>query len=85
MIYDEVDISNHIYGPEKTYSFIDILVLRKVKEKWLFLVKYYSYIVHEYILEKSDTFGYLIKINEFSNTIIRQLKQYFDIVFIYKI
>ena len=70
MIYDEVNNSYHIYDPENTSSFIDILVWRKVKEKWSFLVKYYSYLVHEYLLENSDIFGYLIKINKFSNIIL---------------
>ena len=33
-------------------------------------MKYYSYLVQEYILENSDIFGYLTKINKFSNIIL---------------
>ena len=61
-IYDEINY--------QFYSYIDILVWRKVKEKWLFLVKYYSSLVHEYILENSDISGYRIQINKFSKIIM---------------
>ena len=47
-----------------------MLVWRKIKEKWSFVVKYYLYLVNEYILEHNDIFGYQIKINECSNIIL---------------
>ena len=55
---------------ENTSSCIDILVWWKIKEKWLLLAKYYSYLVHEYILENWNIFGYWIKINKFSDIIL---------------
>ena len=67
-IYGEEN--NEYYPSEEYISLIDSLVRWKIKEKWLLLVKYYSYLVHKYILENSDIFGSLIKINKFSNIIL---------------
>ena len=62
--------NDEYYSSENNTSYIDILVWKKVKEKWSFLVKYYSYRVREYKLGNSDIFGYLIKINKLSNIIL---------------
>ena len=67
-IYDEI---NYEYFPfENNTSYIDIPVSWKIKEKWLLLVKYYSYLVHEYILENNNIFGYRMQINDFSNIVM---------------
>ena len=67
-IYDERN--DEYYLSKNNTSFIDKLVCWKIKEKLFLLVKYYSYLVHEYILKNSDLFGYLIKINDYSNVIL---------------
>ena len=68
--YDGINLYDEYLFLENTCSYIDILVWWKIKEKWLLLVKYYSYLVHEYLLENSDIFGYRIQINDFSNIVI---------------
>ena len=44
-----------------------MLVFREIKEKLLLLVKYYSYLVNEYLLENSDIFDCRIQIDDLSS------------------
>ena len=68
--YDGLNLYNEDLFLENTSSCIDILVWWKIKEKWLLLAKYYSYLVHEYILENCNIFDYRIKTNKFSEIVL---------------
>ena len=66
----EVNLYDEYYSLKKAYPYIDILVEWKIKEKWLLLAKYYSYLIHEYTFENSDIFEYQVEINDYSSIIL---------------